>query len=77
MVDFQAAVSLHGFASADAARPQAEYTELLAPGVVHLDYDDPNHVFRVTVERVPRRHLPLGDAATCPHHVVSRISPAS
>ncbi|MEJ5947007.1 hypothetical protein WDZ17_17065 [Pseudokineococcus basanitobsidens] len=57
MVDLRTAVTLHGFADAEAPRPPLQYQELLAPGVVHVDYADPDHVFRVTVEQVERRRL--------------------
>ena len=62
MVDFRYAVDLHGFADPRTPRPQSMDAELLAPGVVHVDHHDAGHVFRVTVEQVPRRQLPVGDA---------------
>ena len=63
MVDLRTAVTLHGFADAEAPRPPLRYQELLAPGVVHVDYADPDHVFRVTVEQVDRRRLTVPSTA--------------
>ena len=63
MVDFCTAVELHGFAHSDAPCPPKKYEELLEPGVVHVDYDDPDHVFRITVEEIGRRHLPVPPTA--------------
>lgn len=36
-----------------------------AQGVAHLDYHDPDHVFQVTVTRVPRRRLSVPDGPVC------------
>jgi hypothetical protein len=37
------------------------HSQIMSPGVVHLDFGDPDHVFTVTATRVPRVSLPVGD----------------
>jgi hypothetical protein len=60
MVDLRTAVELHGFGRDPVDRPELIMKNLIGPGLVDVDYGDPEHVFLVTVTRVPRVHLPTG-----------------
>ncbi|WP_299953348.1 hypothetical protein [uncultured Modestobacter sp.] len=60
MVDLPTATQLLAFGNGRIPRPASAHRTLLAEGVVLADYDDPGHVFLVTVTQVPRVHLPTG-----------------
>jgi len=61
MVDLSTATQLLAMGAGRLPRPASCHRTLLADGVVHVDYADPDHVFLVTVTQVPRVHLPTGD----------------
>ncbi|MQA33566.1 hypothetical protein [Modestobacter roseus] len=61
MVDLSDATQLLVFGSTRVPKPESRHLLLLAEGVVHVDFDDPDHVFLATVTRVARVHLPTGD----------------
>ena len=60
MVDLPTATQLLVLGDRQRLRPGSGRRTLLTEGVVHVDYDDPEHVFLVTVSQVPRVHLPTG-----------------
>jgi hypothetical protein len=44
---------------AESAPPASRSVERLGDGAFHVDYHDPDHVYRVTVHQVPRIRLPF------------------
>jgi hypothetical protein len=64
MVDLRTATQAIMFGGTDKRRtPTSGGKLLLADGVVHVDFGDPDQVFLVSVVQVPRVRLPVGQVA--------------